>query len=401
MNTDRIRRWGFRGAQLAALFGMALLGIFDVATSSLWTPGSDIQEIEALWRVGLAVATAAVWLPARTTGSRQLPALAMLLATVSLSTTVLTGVFVDGYDGNEPWGTAETAGLLGVVYVVARRAAARTAVWTVGALGLALAALPARGLQAEGALILGLFLTLCAAGVGAAGMYFRLAANARDRALDAVRAEQRAEFARDLHDFIAHHVTGIVVQAQGARFVAEQDPQRVITALEQIEKAGAETMTSMRRMVGVLRDENASPNAPLAPLAGIAELGPLLEGFAGSGPPKPMLHVDGELDDLPVEVSTSAYRVVMEALTNVRRHAAGASVVDVWLRRTPDWLLVRVANDGYAARTTPTRDGGGYGLVGLDERVRAVGGRITAGPGVDGEGWIVDAALPLNREVAT
>jgi signal transduction histidine kinase len=130
----------------------------------------------------------------------------------------------------------------------------------------------------------------------------------------------------------------------------------------------------------------------------VGDLGPLLESFSSSGGPVSRLHTDGELDGLAVEVSTSAYRVVMEALTNARQHATGARVVDVWIRRTPDWLLVRVANDGPAPRTSAPRERHGYGLVGLAERVKAVGGRITAGPGIDG-GWVVDAALPLNQEV--
>jgi signal transduction histidine kinase len=231
-----------------------------------------------------------------------------------------------------------------------------------------------------------------------AGVYLRTIASARQRAVDAVRAEQRAEFARDLHDFIAHHVTGIVVQAQGAKFIAEQDPKRALLALEQIEAAGAETMASMRRMVGVLRDPQARPDAPLAPIAGVLELPVLLEQFSKAGGPLARLHVDGDVHGLPVEVSTSAYRVVMEALTNIRQHADGARVADVWIRRTAEWLLVRIANDGAPPRGGSPRDRTGYGLVGLTERVRAVGGRLTAGPGIDG-GWVVDAALPLDQEV--
>jgi signal transduction histidine kinase len=290
-------------------------------------------------------------------------------------------------------------GLLGVLLVVSRRGATPWAVGTVFAVGGAVSFLPLRGGVDIEYVVAGLFQALCAAAAIGGGVYLRTLAGNRQRAIDTVRAEQRAEFARDLHDFIAHHVTGIVVQAQGARYIAEADPQRVLLALEQIEQAGAETMASMRRMVGVLRDPNAEPDAPLTPLAGVAEIGPLLESFTSAGGPLARLHIDGELDGLPVEVSTSAYRVVMEALTNIRQHATRARVVDVWVRRTPDWLLVRVANDGVEPRSATPRDRHGYGLVGLTERVRAVGGRITAGPGIE-VGWVVDAALPLDQEVS-
>jgi signal transduction histidine kinase len=153
----------------------------------------------------------------------------------------------------------------------------------------------------------------------------------------------------------------------------------------------------MRRMVGVLRDPQSKPDAPLAPVAGVPELGVLLEQFTAAGGPAGRLHLDGPVDGIPVEVSTSAHRVVMEALTNVRQHAVGARVVDVWVRRTPEWLLVRIANDG-SARPSGPRERSGYGLVGLTERVRAVGGRLTAGAGIEG-GWVVDAAFPLNAKV--
>ena len=402
MKTDpRNNRW-FRLGQLGVLGVMALLGLFDLAYGIAEVGTGPVGGGLVLWRVALAVAAAAVWLPIRPSGSRVLAYQAIALSVVSFVTTVVLA-FGAGVDNVGVWGLAETLGLLGVIFVVARRGATRPALAAVAATGLAVSVLPARGGGTEEFIIFGMFLALCAGAAAVSGMYLRMLENGRDRAMATVRAEQRAEFARDLHDFIAHHVTGIVVQAQGARFIVEQDPQRAIAALEQIERAGAETMTSMRRMVGVLRDRNAPADAPLAPLAGVTELGPLLDNFAASGPPVPRLHVDGELAGLPVEVSTSGYRVVMEALTNVRRHASGANVVDVWIRRTPDWLLVRVADDGAPQQNRGPgvpRDRGGYGLVGLGERVRAVGGRITAGPGIGGAGWVVDAALPLDREVA-
>jgi signal transduction histidine kinase len=394
------RRYWFRLGQLGALCAMAVLGLIDVGSGSLIPDIYDGGgELVALWRVLLAIATAAVWLPAHRTGSVRLPVAAIVLAAASFFTTAAIGMLTLDASDDDLWGLAETLGLLGVAFVVARRGAARPALWGVASVGMAVAALPLRGAGVGASLVIGMFLALCAGGAAASGMYLRLAENGRQRALATVRAEQRAEFARDLHDFIAHHVTGIVVQAQGAKFIAEKDPQRAIAALEQIERAGAETMAQMRRMVGVLRDADAPPDAPLAPLGGVADLDPLLENFAATGPPAPRLHVDGSLDGLPLEVSTSAYRVVMEALTNVRRHASGAKAVDIWVRRTPDWLLVRIADDGFA-RVAPPRERSGYGLVGLGERVRAVGGRITAGPGIGDAGWVVDAALPLDREVA-
>jgi signal transduction histidine kinase len=381
----------FRLGQLGALVVMALLGAWDLA-AQMASAGGGLAVLQVL----TAMATAVVWLPRHRQGSTRLPKVALLLGLWSL---LLTFVVAATGPTRGSFGAAEALGLLGLLFVVSRRAAPP---WSVGAavvLVVAVGFLPLRGGVAYYYVIAGLVLGLAAAAAIGAGFYLRTVESTRERALATVRAEQRTEFARDLHDFIAHHVTGIVVQAQGARFIAEQDPQRVLLALEQIEKAGAETMASMRRMVGVLRDPLAEPDAPLAPLAGVAELDPLLEQFTAAGGPVARLHVDGDIAALPVEVSTSGYRVVMEALTNIRQHANGARVADVWIRRTHDWLLVRVANDGPPPRAAMPRDRPGYGLVGLTERVRAVGGRITAGPGIDG-GWVVDAALPLDGEAA-
>ncbi|MEV4625397.1 histidine kinase [Micromonospora sp. NPDC049523] len=398
MTTPRLGHVWFRLGQLAALALMALLGLFDLYVGLIRGRESS-NSMLTLLGVAMAVATAIVWLPAHPQGSRRLPRAALVLAAASVVLTLVVRMADRPAGSAASWGFAETCGLLGVLFVVARRGAARWALAGVLGCAAALVVLPMRSTTGSGYVIAGLFLALCAAATSAGGTYLRLLDSGRQRAMAGVRAEQRAEFARDLHDFIAHHVTGIVVQAQGARFVAEQDPQRVILALEQIERAGAETMTSMRRMVGILRDPQAAPDAPLAPLAGVADLTPLLARFNSAPTPVARLHVDGTLEDIPVEVSTSGYRVIMEALTNVRQHASGARWVDVSLRRTPDWLLVRVTDDGAAQRVPGQRGHHGYGLVGLTERVRAVGGRFSAGPGIDG-GWVVDAALPLRQGVA-
>jgi signal transduction histidine kinase len=399
--TETLNAWWRRAGKALALVGMALLGLVDVGFGSIFAASGSFRLPVVLLQVALAVATAAVWLPARRLGPGRLPLAALVVALWSLATTAghiasAVGLIGERVGLRGPfWGLAESCGLLGIVFVLARLARPGPALLTIAVTGLAVAALPLRVDLGNGHRVIGMLYALLAAGAAAAGMYFRLIASDRERQLAAIRAEQRAEFARDLHDFIAHHVTGIVVQAQGARYIAEQDPQRALAVLEQIEHAGAETMTVMRRMVGVLRGHEAEPDAPLAPLALLTDVPELVRGFSEAGPVTARLHTEGRIDDLPADVTSSAYRVVMEALTNVRQHATGARQVEVWVSRTADWLLVRVTDDGRPQRAGQRPGRPGFGLAGLTERVGALAGRLRAGPGIDG-GWVVDMALPLN-----
>lgn len=396
MTTDRARTLVFRFGQVAALLLLAGLGMIDLIAGHV--PETGLRALVGLAEIAVTIAIAAIWLPAHKQNTRLLPALAVAASVFSMLLTFAEASAAGEWNGSI--GAAESAALLGLLSVVVRRSH-RTLVWPASiAVTAAIVIQPtALGLDSV-TLALALALALAAAVAAAAGGFVRFQDVTRQRQLDTVRAEQRTEFARDLHDFIAHHVTGIVLQAQGARIIAEQDPQRVITALEQIEKAGAETMASMRRMVGVLRQSSESSDAdagPLTPLAGVAELQPLIDSFGENGSPLAQLHVDGDIDGLPVEITSSAYRVVMEALTNIRKHARDATAVDVWVQRTPDRLLVRIANDGPPPRAGLIREAPGrFGLIGLTERLSAVGGRLQAGPGIDG-GWIVNADLPLRR----
>jgi len=270
MQTNPNRILLLRLGQLSALGIMAALGLFDVSQGGLLNNG---YEVVGLFRIGLAVATAVVWLPAHQPNSSSLPKSAFWLGAISL---LMTAVVAISRPEQGLWGLAESFGMLGVLFVVARRGSPGWAIAAVISAGAAVSFLPLRGGQTPVYVIFGLIQALAAAAAIGLALYLRIQEGGRQRAVDTVRAEQRAEFARDLHDFIAHHVTGIVVQAQGAKFIAEQDPQRVLLALEQIEQAGAETMASMRRMVGVLRDPDSKPDAPLAPVAGVTDLGPLI-----------------------------------------------------------------------------------------------------------------------------
>ncbi|MET9627421.1 histidine kinase [Lentzea sp. NPDC006480] len=304
--------------------------------------------------------------------------LAAVAATASLTFTLVNPV----EEGD--WGLAETASLLIVLVITTYRAKTW---WDAPLIAWIVAAVVTQPLQngtAQGDWIQVMGLLIVATTVITAVGYVRLTTSAREKQVAAVKAEQKAEFARDLHDFVGHHITGMVVLAQGASRIVERNPEQARQALERIEEAGGEAMTAMRRMVGMLRDD-----VPVAPVAGMVDIEPLVEAE-----PRASLEIHGDTADLPLEVASSVHRVVMESLTNIRKHAHEATKVDVQIQTSPDWVTVRVANDG-----KPARPGNGFGLIGLTERVQSLGGRIKAGPGIDG-GWVVDAALPTGKATA-
>ncbi|GLF94846.1 sensor histidine kinase [Streptomyces yaizuensis] len=209
-------------------------------------------------------------------------------------------------------------------------------------------------------------------------------------AAERVRRAERLELARELHDIVAHHITGMLIQAQAAQVVARRDPQKVADTLTEIETAGGEAMTAMRRVVGLLRDtDDAAPASP-----GPEQLGALVERFSRQGPTVSLAMPDGEADTRwPPEVTSTVYRIVQESLTNVLRHARNARSIEVTVGRTPGGVTVEVADD--APPGSPrAHHRGGYGLIGMRERVETLGGSLDAGPR-PGAGWSVRAALPV------
>ncbi|MEU1557146.1 histidine kinase [Streptomyces scabiei] len=257
-------------------------------------------------------------------------------------------------------------------------------------------------------------LLLLLGGVAAAvAAYLRTLDNRRNRIVTETRRAERLAMAADLHDFVAHHVTGILVQSQVARMMAGTAPGRSETGvppddvrgrldpvLAGIERAATEALASMRRTVGVLRDHEEETTTgdrrPVGDLAGVDELVRGFDGVGGvDGHTARLRHDPSVPADLPHEVQAAAFRVVQEALTNVRRHAADATEVTVDLRYTRGDLEVLVRDDGRGGVRLPeAARGGGFGLVGLTERVTALGGRIQARPREDGPGWAVLAVLP-------
>lgn len=204
-------------------------------------------------------------------------------------------------------------------------------------------------------------------------------------------AEERARIARELHDVVTHHVNLVVLQAMAASGMLDRDPERVREPLQVIERSGREALTEMRRLLGVLREEDAE--RPLGPQPGVADV----EGLVGSARTAGIavdLAVSGQPRRLPAGLALTVYRIVQEALTNAARHAAG-SRVGVSLRYEAESVEVAVVDDGgqCAEHGTP----GGRGLLGMRERVAVYAGTLHAGPVADG-GFAVHARLPVPEE---
>ncbi|CAM5357412.1 MULTISPECIES: sensor histidine kinase [Streptomyces] len=321
------------------------------------------------------------------------------------------------------WEFAEAPALLVLAARQIRRAPARQAAVGGFLAALAFILLPLRFLHADppvkgGAAVLvsapALFVTV---GVGGLALYLRAQEDRRHRAVAQARREQRLEVAGDLHDFVAHEITGIVLEVQAAR-VAEYDREQTAELLARLEDAGLRALDSMDRTVRTLRDPEGhavadSPQPPeaygdageLPPtrLYGLADLAEMVERFGATGV-RTALDLDDALSGtLPRATEDAVHRVVLEALTNIRRHAAGAERVSVEVAGAPAGdgpgdgrrVAVTVTDDGGGRPAGPLglpRHGGGTGLAALTARVEALGGTLAYGR--HGDGWRVHAVLP-------
>jgi signal transduction histidine kinase len=202
-------------------------------------------------------------------------------------------------------------------------------------------------------------------------------------------ADERARIARELHDVIAHSVSVMVVQAAAARRILDSQPDAARTSLAAIENTGREALAEMRRLLGVMRREDAADDAK-APQPGLGRLEALVDDVRAAGLPVD-LRIEGAVMALPPGVDVSAYRVVQEALTNALRHAGGAHVSVVVRYRAED-VEVEVSDDGRSSTGEPAD--GGRGLLGMRERVALFQGDLEAGPRPGG-GFAVRARLPI------
>jgi signal transduction histidine kinase len=194
---------------------------------------------------------------------------------------------------------------------------------------------------------------------------------------------------------VAHHVSLIALQADAARLTVPGMPEEGEKRLLLIGDTARSALTEMRRLLGVLReDAEAADVTTRRPQPGLAQLTDLLDEVRGAGNGGTRLIVRGAVAPLDHGTELTAYRIVQEALTNVRRHAGGAAV-EVELEYRPDRLVVRVRDTGPGPRPGADTAGAvGHGLAGMRERVAMAGGTLWTGPGPVG-GFLVHAELPV------
>ena len=250
----------------------------------------------------------------------------------------------------------------------------------------------------------------------------------QQQAASSAVAGERLRIARELHDVVAHSMSVIAVQAGYGQYVIDASPGEAKDALGAIQATSRDALEEMRRMLGVLRQQDVTPGrpagispvlgqaqasdgpptagtqprqAPLAPAPGLAGLDKLIDRTRGAGV-QVTLEVCGHARPAPAGVDLSAYRIVQEALTNAVRHAGtGASCV-VSVSYTDADVVIRVTDDGGLPVKLPAvsvaSPGSGHGLIGMRERVHLCGGSFRAGP-MPGRGFQVMAALPLPATV--
>jgi signal transduction histidine kinase len=223
----------------------------------------------------------------------------------------------------------------------------------------------------------------------------------RARAAEAERArqqvrEERVRIARELHDVVAHTLAVMTVQAGVGRRLMAKRPEQASTALESIETIGRTAQEELRVVLGLLRDEH-NGTAPLAPAPRLVDVKELVETVRASGTPVD-LHVSGTDRPLSPALELSVYRVVQEALTNVVKHAPGASAA-VDLSVYDNFISLDVIDDGgRALRPAVPPAGLGHGIVGMRERITAFGGWLHAEP-MAGRGFRVTAQVPIEAAV--
>jgi signal transduction histidine kinase len=237
-------------------------------------------------------------------------------------------------------------------------------------------------------------LATCAVAIG---LYLRSLDEAREKSVAAARREQRVQLAGDVHDWLAHEVTGIVLEAQAAQ-VGVAGSEETPRNLKRIEEAGLRALSSMDRAIRLLREPSGGGELDAGgPVRLVSDLPDLVRRFAATSAASVELIIEEGVEDVPPELAATVQRVVAESLTNVRRHAASAGLVRIGVHRRGGDLELVVTDDGDAGCGSlrfGRRSRSGIGLSALAGRVEALGGTFRAGRDAPGC-WTVRAVMPV------
>ena len=227
-------------------------------------------------------------------------------------------------------------------------------------------------------------------------------AEERERTAAQAVSLERLRIARELHDVVAHHVSVMGVQAGAARRVLQRDPQQAVESLSAIESSAREAVDELHRMLTTLRDDSrpleTGDQVDGPSTHGVEQL-PELIGDARSAGLAAELTIVGDPRPLSPLVSITVYRVVQEAVTNAIKHAGASASIDARLRYLDSMVEVEVTDSGGLPARGATGQGSGLGIVGMRERLAAVGGTLEAGPRARG-GYLVRADIPTASAVA-
>lgn len=207
-----------------------------------------------------------------------------------------------------------------------------------------------------------------------------------EREIELAARDERSRIAREMHDVVAHGLSVIVVQADGARYAAAQDPSVAVRTLETVAETGRTALTEMRRLLGLLREGDTG----VAPQPGLADIRHLVAEARAAGTPVEAV-LPEDVVEVPPGVGLASYRIAQEALTNVRKHAGPHATARLELSVGREVVLV-VRDDGRGA--SAPGDGRGLGVLGMRERATAHGGSLEAGPAAGG-GFVVSARIPV------
>ncbi|NIH86368.1 signal transduction histidine kinase [Amycolatopsis granulosa] len=301
--------------------------------------------------------------------------------------------------------TASCVALYTMVVYVGRRQAA---LYVVAQLAVAVLQMWARWAPGITLIIIVLIFALCwvlGEFVGARQAYhaevearLHLLETERDQAGRIAVAEERGRIARELHDVVAHAVSVIVVQADGASYALRSDPAVAERAVRTISDTGRQALAELRRLLQVLRNEEVT-REPRIPQPTAESLEDLAGRVRAAGVPVE-LSIEGEMTGLPAGVSLGVYRIVQESLTNTLKHAGPGARAQVRVRRAENLVDVEIVDDGAgkARALVPAPDlPGGNGLIGMRERAHLFGGILQAGP-CPGGGWRVHATFPVRLD---